>query len=466
MAANNLLTKTPWADRASKAVDTSEVSKNGEVSGKLSAQKRPKTLAQSQITDTLTLIERDKEQRAWSKADATRSGSYPRKVSKCQKSSNTSIMTGKIADFEVSIPDTLLAQRTALRQLLAQTKTYIKRYVAATEEQYTILVVWVAHTYIVEHFQQTPYLWVHSAVRQSGKTRLLEVLESVVWSAWMLGRVSIAAITRGIELKGRPTLLLDELDQSMRASHDYRNNMAQILNDSCRRGRKSTLCIKGQDGEQTIGEFDVYCAKVLAGLSGESQTLPDTVEDRSIPIRMERREGQHIERFRERDKGEGERLQMAWSDFFSPDKVVEWLTAADPVMPSELSDRAQDACQALAALADLAGEEWPAKVRKALVTLTERDPETDGNLGLQLLHDIREVFNSTADNFLSSDSLVSRLRKLSDRPWKSDVNGSALSPHRLARMVGDFKIKPHSNGKLRGYRRKDFKKTFEAYLPR
>lgn len=433
---------------------------------KVSAPKRPQPLGQLHVPDTLTLPERVKEGSTSSSGLRLVTRTSPGKVSGRQGSRKPSAnrqAPPPQSVSEVSIPDTLVPKQALLQEILVQTRAYIRRFVAATPEQYVILALWAAHTYVAEHFQQTAYLWIHSPVRQSGKTRLLEVLESVVCRAWLVGRITIPALVRGIEAKQRPTLLLDELDQSMRASTEYRFSMAQLLNDSCRRGRKAFLCVRGSGDDHEIGEFDVYCPKVLAGLSGENQTLPDTVEDRSIPIRMERRKNQRIERFREREKGTGEEIRSAWSEFFTPE-VTDWLAVADPEMPSDLSDRAQDACLGLVALADLAGGSWSSAVRSSLAMLLQRDPEADGDLRLQLLNDIRDVLGK--DEFVTSEKLVARLRKLPDRPWKADVNGRELSTHRLARTLGDFAIKPQVNGSMqkRGYLRRDFERVFAAYL--
>ena len=51
-------------------------------------------------------------------------------------------------------------------------------------------------------------------------------------------------------------------------------------------------------GPDTVGNFSVYSAKALAGIG----TLPATVADRSLPIRLKRRKrSEKVERLRRRE---------------------------------------------------------------------------------------------------------------------------------------------------------------------
>ena len=54
----------------------------------------------------------------------------------------------------------------------------------------------VAHCHPFAAAEATPYLNVTSAVKQCGKTRLLEVLEPIVPSPWLTGRVSATVLVR------------------------------------------------------------------------------------------------------------------------------------------------------------------------------------------------------------------------------------------------------------------------------
>ncbi|MDA2953622.1 MAG: topoisomerase, partial [Actinomycetota bacterium] len=64
-----------------------------------------------------------------------------------------------------------------LGELLQTVKRYLRRYVVLSDPQATACTLWVAHAHAFAAAEATPYLNVTSAVKQCGKTRLLEVLE-------------------------------------------------------------------------------------------------------------------------------------------------------------------------------------------------------------------------------------------------------------------------------------------------
>jgi hypothetical protein len=81
------------------------------------------------------------------------------------------------------------------------------------------------------------------------------------------------------------------------AGKRYAEALRGVLNCGYRRGGVASISVgKGTDIEAK--DFSTFCAKALAGIGH----LPDTVADRSIPIRLKRKapgEGE-VERFHER----------------------------------------------------------------------------------------------------------------------------------------------------------------------
>src|SRR5205823_254720 len=112
-----------------------------------------------------------------------------------------------------------------------------------------------------------------------------------------------------------------------------------------------------------IINFRVYCPKVLAGIG----TLPDTVADRSVPIRLARRtRNEVVADFRRRTaKLSADDLRERLEKWAA--EHVDELGDALPTMPEELSDRMQEGCEPLAAIADAAG--CGDEARKAFVVL-------------------------------------------------------------------------------------------------
>jgi uncharacterized protein DUF3631 len=222
------------------------------------------------------------------------------------------------------------------------------------------------------------YLHVTSATKRAGKTRLLEVLEPLVARPWLTQRVSAAALVRKIDAE-RPTLLLDESDTAFKGDKDYAEALRGLLNSGYRRSGHATICV-GQGGNITSKDFSTFSPKAIAGI-GE---LPDTVADRAIAIALRRRVKDGTEpcaRWRERD-GQAEAAPLhqqlvAWAG----DHVLEQLREARPDLPAGSGDRQADCWEPLLAIADVAGGEWPARSRRAAVTLagTSRTPTLSSN---------------------------------------------------------------------------------------
>lgn len=257
----------------------------------------------------------------------------------------------------------LLALDVEGAALFDEVCAFIRRFVFLSDAEAGVAAVWVIHTYTFDAADCTPYLSVTSPEKRSGKTRLLEVLETLVANPWHTGRVTAAVLCRKIDAES-PTLLLDESDAAFKSGEEYGEALRGILNTGHRRGGKTTCCLK-QGAELTYEDFSTLSPKAIAGIG----RLPDTVADRSIPFSLKRKvRSDKVERFRLRKvRTEAERLRErleAWGV-----QNIEKLRDAHPALPEELSDREQDGAEPLLAIADLAGGEWPEAARRALVSL-------------------------------------------------------------------------------------------------
>lgn len=370
----------------------------------------------------------------------------------------------------------------ALAELLDDVTGILRRYVVFQyPEQATACALWVAHTWVVEAFDFTPYLHVFSAEKRSGKSRLLDVLELLVKNGWRDGGLTEAVLFRKIKKDGKknnlPTLLTDEIDTVF---HTHRNdgmeNIRRMFNLGFTRGYKVMRCV-GANTKFEIDEFDPFCAKALCGIG---QCLPDTVSDRCIPIELARQSPEErAARFRKRDaeaETESVKLELeAWSQ--QPD-VIEALNAARPQMPGELTDRVEEICEPLIAIADMAGRLWPQKTRAALVKLHVQ--EEDASIGVKLLSHVKGIFESKETDKLSTTDILDELVEIEDGPWAAwwldDIKyGKPQKPAtKLAKLLKPYgtkerPLKAHSirlpDGVVKGFEIDDFKHAFERYLP-
>src|SRR3989442_1464093 len=65
-------------------------------------------------------------------------------------------------------------------EILGDIQKYVRRFVAASDAQLVALALWIEHTYALDAAEITGYLNIHSAVKRSGKSLLLEVLAELV----------------------------------------------------------------------------------------------------------------------------------------------------------------------------------------------------------------------------------------------------------------------------------------------
>ena len=358
-------------------------------------------------------------------------------------------------------PEWKPAPEEELGGLLADVESFISLYVSTGGAERTALALWVVHTHAIEAAECTPYLHVTSPEKQSGKTRLLEVLTLLVSRAWFTARVSAAVLVRKVS-RDAPTLLLDETDSAFKADKEYSEALRGLLNAGYRRGGVASLCVK-KGGDFDLVDFPVFCAKVLSGIG----QLPDTVADRSIRINMKRRSpDEPVERFRLRAAQAQvsplrERLEQ-WANV-----AVTRLADARPVLPEELSDRAADVWEPLFAVSDMAGGEWPRRSRQAAGVLSSHADDDGLSWGAQLLRDIALVLDGR-EGPIPSGELVAALVEREESPW-GDLRGRPLDARKLARMLRPYGIRPHTvrlgNATLKGYQAEDFGDAFTRYIP-
>lgn len=306
-------------------------------------------------------------------------------------------------------------------------------------------------------------LSITSAEKRCGKTRLLEVLSLLVANPWFTGSVSRAALVRKLDSQ-RPTLLLDESDAAFARDKDYSEALRAVLNSGHSREGVASLCV-GPPTHIECKDFQVFGPKAIAGIG----KLPDTVVDRAIPIRMKRRtSNEQIERFRRRLlKADGDEIQKQIATWITP--RVAQLKNASPALPDALSDRQQDGCEPLLAIADVSGSDWPQKSRDALLQILTGEAAEDNSIGVRLWANIGEIFDEKRVESLSTSDLLSAL--CDENPmWRDFSYGKELSAASLARLLKPYGI---AHRKLRigeatpwGYQRSAFEDAWARYLPR
>ncbi|EGX56214.1 hypothetical protein SZN_28953 [Streptomyces zinciresistens K42] len=318
--------------------------------------------------------------------------------------------------------------------LLNEVEAFHRRFnVFPTEAAYVAVALWDAHAHLLDCFDSTPRLAFLSPEPGSGKSRALEVVETLVPQPMTAVNASAAALFRSVSNpNGRPTILFDEIDTVFGPKAGENEELRGFLNAGHRRTGVTYRCI-GDGGNQTVQAFPSYCGVAVAGLGN----LPDTIMTRSIVIRMRRRaRNERVEAFRARlHEAEGHALR---------DRLAKWaehargfVMGAWPEMPDGVSDRPADVWESLLAIADAAGGDWPDRAREACVTLVTASRANDkGSLGVRLLTDLRDHVMVGIDR-LPTIAILDRLNALDDAPW-ADLQGKPLDNRRLSKMLAEY----------------------------
>jgi hypothetical protein len=318
--------------------------------------------------------------------------------------------------------------------------------------------LWVAATHALPAWQHATRLVIRSPQKRCGKSRLLDVVERLVFKPLPAMDASVAAIYRSLgddDMK-TPTLLIDEADVIFGTSRaaDDNADLRQLLNGGWQRGRIVIRCV---GPTQTPTPFATYAMAALASIRG----LPDTIMDRGVVIDLKRRRpGEAVARFRlRRDSPPLLRLRDQLTAWVRQGERLSQLSGAEPNAPAGVEDRAEDAWESLLAVADAAGGHWPDLARAACADLCARAEDEDAEI--RLLADIEDIFTEVSDEFIPSQNLVIELTKLDEAPWRD----TQLTAWKLARMLKNYDVRPSPGpGRAnRGYWRRDFRDAFTRY---
>jgi Protein of unknown function (DUF3631) len=357
----------------------------------------------------------------------------------------------------------------SLAAILEDVERFIRRFVALTDAQVAAIALWVILSYAVEAFEVVPYLNIHSALKRSGKTLLLEVLAVLVRRPMLVADLSAAVLFRAVDER-KPTLLFDEVDVIFGGKSERADELRGLLNAGYKRGGVAMRVeMRGKEG--VLRDFNVFGLKALAGIG----QLPDTVDDRSIPLEMLRQaRGSRVERFRTRGKLEETaplRERMArWTAANLDELAQSW-----PTLPEELNDRQQDIWEPMFSLADLAGPEWGLRARAAARALHGDDDEADTQVAVLLLGHLRDLFGERQKPpALATETILEALVDNDAGPWArwwsvDSDHGRRSAASGLARVLKPFGIRSTKikvdGVALRGYRRDSFAESWTRYLP-
>ncbi len=350
-------------------------------------------------------------------------------------------------------------------ELLDELVAWFTEYVHQPPPAAIAVALWTAATWFVEQLDYAPVLAVISATKRCGKTHLLHLLKPVARRGYATSGSGVTtAVVFRINDRLRPTLCVDEAERL--AGRHADRELIGMLNAGYRRGARVQRCVE-RDGDFDVADFDAYGFRALAAIG----RLWDTIMDRAVVIRLERRPADAVvRRFAERVvEQEGvifARRLRRWADDHRNQVAA---AALESVRPDWLDDRACDNWSGLFAVAGVAGGEWPQRALAAAQALSGTDDAADH--AELLVHDMQRLWRAHEwGEVVKSGDLVVALNELEDRPWGEYAGGKGLTTHRLAAMVkplgaGPVQRRTSHRAIIRGYWWADLERIFRRFPP-
>src|SRR3954463_508234 len=169
--------------------------------------------------------------------------------------------------------------------LLADMASVIRRFIALPAAAADAEALWCLHSYAHDAATVSPILCLSSPEKRCGKTRNLQILGCLVRRPLHTANITIAALTRVIDLYA-PTLLMDEADTTF--TNGGKAELRGMLNAGLYRSTAFVLRCIGDRKQPKM--CSVWCPKAIALIG----SLPDTLSDRSIVIPLRRRPPKHV----------------------------------------------------------------------------------------------------------------------------------------------------------------------------
>ena len=227
-------------------------------------------------------------------------------------------------------------------ELLRELAAAFKRHVVMTDEEALTAALWCLHSHMIDAAVISPILMFKSAAKRCGKTTALKIVKWLTAESLMASNLTASSVFRVVD-QWHPTLIIDEADSFLKNSEELRG----VLNSG--HDREGAFVIrtvevsKGYD----IRTFSTWSAKAIALIGA----APDTLEDRSIGIKLRRKlKSEKIVRLRgqaQSIKNLG-RKAARWGD-----DNLEALRGHDAHVPFQIvNDRAADNWRTLLSIAD------------------------------------------------------------------------------------------------------------------
>lgn len=369
-----------------------------------------------------------------------------------------------------------------LAEVLDEVRRKITDHAILSPAAAVAVTLWVAATHVLPYLDYFGILHVISVTRESGKTRLLELVKLTSAKAWAVISPTESTLFRTIEAES-PTVIIDECDAM---AEDRVSSFTALLNDGVSRGGCIPRTERGANGAFEVRLYSTFAPKAIGSIG---QPFSDATVSRTIPIAMIRATPDELRTLKPFRYDRAERgwaalirakLQRAAADcgphlraLLSTVHEDEYASAV--TMPDGIYSRQADTWEPLFGLADLAGERWGGVAREAALELVQGQHSAEPvDTKIRLLGDLRTFFDAhPCRTMASGEELIAWL--LADPSLGYNEYGRREQPitvSQLAKQLKHFDIRStqtrHTElpgGKARAYYLADAQSAFARYLP-
>lgn len=401
---------------------------------------------------TLSLLEYDRVRQLEAETLGVRASTLDKEVARV-RGKETDDGSGQAVIFEENEPWPDPIDGAVLLDDLA---TIFKRFVVLPPHADKTIPLWCMLTYLPNSVDVLPILNITSPEKRCGKSTLLTVINCLVNRPLLASSITPSAMFRSIDLWS-PTLLIDEADTFITGENE---SLRGVINSG--HTKDTAYIIRNCGDNHEPRRFTTWGPKVLCGIG----QLPGTVKDRSILIELKRRtNSEPIEKMRYVNADTFVKIKRKMARFAADIRFK--MAKHRPDIPGLLHDRAGDNWGPLLSIAHYAGGGWPDLARSAALSLVGVEKEAV-SVNVELLADIKTVFDSLGVDHISSENLIDGLCENKERPWATWNKGEQISPRQLSKKLSGFEISPKlirlsENKVLRGYERKQFNDAFSRY---
>jgi hypothetical protein len=315
------------------------------------------------------------------------------------------------------------------------------RFIAVTDpDDLYILALWAMHTHLVSELNTTPRLLIDSTVFGSGKTTVLEHLAHLCPNSVQAASLSSPALIPRMLESGMRTVLLDEVDRSLRPDKPGVEDMIAILNSGYKFGATRPVLVPVKGGGWEPRDMPTHAPVAMAG---NSPYLPaDTVSRLLRILLMPDLDDQIEESDWEAITDDATALRdtaARWADNIRAD--IKGLTVE---LAQKCIGRSKEKWRPMKRIAVLAGGHWPETTDRLIArNLAEDAAEREAGLkaqppGMILLTDLHHIWpaGEPGEQLVPTRDLVSRLIAHNPDYWGlGSPYGKALTETRFGMLL-------------------------------